>query len=193
MVDLAVVLPGGGYTDLGPAIRLPVLAAQDHGYRPVSVTYPAEALRSRDMAALVTAARTQVEAALADAVGDGGVGRVVIVAKSLGTRVVGGLVDSLSAIDAVAAVWLTPLFGDPDVRRVAIDAGWRSLIAYGDQDPFHDEAGVAEVAGALSATVVQLNEADHALEVPGNVVATADGLRELAVAARDFLAHRPAG
>lgn len=175
MTDLSIVLPGGGYTALGPAIRFPVMAAEEAGYLPVNIEYPMEALAARDLAAVVGEARRQVT----DALGSTGGDRVTVIAKSLGTRVVLQIADLFDGVDDLSVVWLTPLFGDAQVRDGAIASGWRSLIVAGDQDPFHDEAGVATVAAAMDATVVMVPGADHALEVPGDVDATIDRLKRV--------------
>lgn len=186
MDNLAIVLPGRGYTALGPAIRFPVLAAEELGFRPVLIEYPAEAIEAKDVAAVVADVRRQVQAAL----DTGPAARVTIVAKSLGTRVAAQITDLFDDVDDLAVVWLTPLFGDAEVREAVIGSGWRSLIVAGDQDPYHDEDGVAEVTAALDASVLELAGADHALEVPGDVATTITGLREVAIEVRRFLAER---
>lgn len=183
MGNVAIILSGRGYTALGPAIRFPVLAAEELGYEPTMIGYPAEAIEAQDVAALVTDVRRQVLAALAT----GPAERVVVIAKSLGTRVAAHITDLFEDIDDLAIVWLTPLFGEAEIREAAMASGWRSLIVAGDQDPYHDQDGVAAVAAALDATVVQLPGADHALEVPGDVLATIAGLRQVAVEVRRFL------
>ncbi len=188
MTDLAIVLPGGNYTPLGPAIRFPLLAAWEVGYRSsVAVEYPPKAMRAQDLHAVVEDVRRQ----LSDAVDLDESARVAVIAKSMGSRVVVQLSDLLDGIGDLSVVWLTPLFGDQGIRDAAIRSGWRSLVVFGDQDPFHDQAGVAAVHEALNCPVVRVPGADHALEIPGDVLATVSGLRDVAVAVREFLGSRP--
>lgn len=182
--DLAIVLPGGGYTPLGPAIRFPVLAAEELRYRSTAVEYPPEAVRVRDVPTIVEAARVQV----ADAIDSVPVHRAVVIAKSMGTGVVVELAELLGDVRELAVVWVTPLFGEPGIRDRAMRSGWRSLIVCGEADPYHDPAGVMAVADALDAQVIELPRADHALEVPGDVRATIAGLGDVAVGVRSFLA-----
>ncbi len=113
--------------------------------------------------------------------------RVTVIAKSMGSRVVVQISDLLDRFGDVSVVWLTPLFGDPGIRDAAIRCGWRSLIAFGDEDPAHDEAGVAAVSHALKPSIVRIAGADHALEIPGDLHATMSGLRDVAVAVQEFL------
>ena len=185
MTDVAIVLPGRNYTPLGPAIRFPLLAAREAGYQSsVAVDYPLEAMRTRDLPAVVEDVRRQ----LAEAITFSGSDRVTVIAKSMGTRVVVQISDLLDDVDDVSVIWLTPLFGDREIRDAAIRSGWRSLIVFGDQDPFHDEAGVTAVGQALRSRTVRVSGADHALEIPGDVLATMSGLRDVTVGVQEFLA-----
>ncbi len=183
MTDLAIVLPGRGYTAQGPVIRLPILAAEQAGFTPVVVEYPRDALAARDFPIVVDSVRQQI----AQAFDVHGVGRVAVVAKSLGTQVLVQVAERLGAADAISVVWVTPLFGEAEVRNGAIALGWRSLVVCGEVDPFHDETGTGQVASATGADVVTLAGADHALEVAGDVEATAGGLQTVAGCVLGFL------
>ncbi len=183
MNGLAIVLPGRGYSAQGPALRLPILAAEQAGYETTVIEYPVEALEAKDWDAVAESARRQVRQALSSPLR----GRVVVLAKSLGTRVLAETADELADFEQVSVVWVTPLFGDTGIRTAAVNANWRSLIVCGEVDPFHDVDGTAEVSAGVDAEVLVLPGADHALEVEGNVAATVAGLSTLADAALDFL------
>ncbi|NNE96333.1 MAG: hypothetical protein HKN24_09925 [Acidimicrobiales bacterium] len=184
MTGLAIVLPGANYTPAGPAIRFPVLAAWEAGYQSsVAVEYPPGAMRTQDLPAVVAEVRRQLIGADFEEFD-----RMTVIAKSMGTRVVVEIADMLDRVEDLSIVWLTPLFGDRGIRDGAIGSGWRSLIVFGDQDPFHNEAGVTEVSQALQAPVVRVSGANHALESPGDVIATISGLREVTSAVQEFLA-----
>lgn len=183
MTGVAVVLPGRGYTALGPAIRFPVLAAEEAGYAPVVVEYPPEALAAQDLAAVEGSVRRQI----IELVAGRGAGRVTVIAKSLGTRMLTRVADLFDGVDPLSVIWLTPLFGDPDVARVAVELGSRSLIVVGEDDPLHDPSATTGVARALGAPVVALTGADHALEVPGDARATLTGLQTVTIETLHFL------
>lgn len=100
------MLPGAGYGTLGPALRLPRLAAEETGAEVVEVEYPAPPapggqVQQQD---LQDAASSQVSSFLSGSAPD----RVTFNAKSLGTMVLGGLRPSVPLPPLVKAIWLTP-------------------------------------------------------------------------------------
>lgn len=179
---LAIVLPGREYGSLGPALRLPRLAAEQAGARVVEVSYPAVPPET-SWDSLYESVAGQIDAALAGGAAD----RVTFVAKSLGTAVLAGLPSGLPLPAAVDAVWLTPIFGREPVRAGAVAKGWPSLLVAGAADSLHEGRHHDAVAAALGARSVILPGADHLLEVPGDVMATLEGWRLLTESVVDFL------
>lgn len=179
---LAIVLPGGGYTPLGPAIRIPVLALQQLGYTVRDVTYPDVPGGSEqfDWDSFSAAAAGPISEAAA-----GDWTKTVVVAKSLGTGVLARVGADLR-LPNPRAIWLTPLFESQPTRDGAIALGWPSLIVAGTADRYHDAAGFELVATALQAQIQLIDGADHGLEVPGDVTGTVAGLARLAEATLDF-------
>lgn len=187
---VTVVLPGGGYGPLGAAIRLPVLALESAGADTVAVEYagsPFGGASEPEGSEFHRAVREQVAAAAA------GARRVSFVAKSLGTLALAALDPDVVASAAVEAIWLTPLFGRPEVRDGAVDRAWRSLLVAGGADGYHDERQHRAVAEAVGARSLVLAGADHRLEVRGDALATVDRLRLLTEAVIGFVGRAPAG
>ncbi|MST33362.1 hypothetical protein GHK86_11615 [Acidimicrobiaceae bacterium USS-CC1] len=181
---LAIVLPGQSYGPLGPAIRIPLLAVEQVGAEVVEVRYPERpATEDEPWDAFHDSVLEQVRAAVADARPD----EITFVAKSLGTVALAALPPSLLAQVPVRAIWLTPIFGQASVRAGAIAMGRPSLLVAGGGDDLHAPQDHAAVAGALRAESLVIPRADHLLEVPGDVIATADGFRSLAERALGFL------
>lgn len=181
-----MVLPGGGYGPLGPALRFPILACRHISDGPtIEVTYPQtredDPISTR-IELLNTAVTQQVHAALEQSP----TATVVVIAKSLGTRVLAAIAPTLPRERRILAVWLTPLFGVEDVRAAAMRAGLRSLIVAGTADPYHDQVGFDAVSHALNADTLLIPGADHCLEVPGDVFATLEAMKALSSAVLDF-------
>lgn len=174
---LVIVLPGRGYGPQGAALRFPVLALEQLGPIDVElVSYPTVAAGTTGAAALrIDAVLEEVRPLIAGSSAD----EVVFVAKSLGTQVLAGISSRLPVELPARAIWLTPLFGEPDVRDGAAASGLRSLIVAGDADPYHDPAGFRFVANALGASTLVIANADHSLEVPSDVHASIRALAAL--------------
>jgi pimeloyl-ACP methyl ester carboxylesterase len=181
---LVVVLPGGGYGPQGAALRFPVLALKQLGPADSRlISYPAVAPRTVDgTASLIDAVAEQVLPMMHECPAD----EVVFVAKSVGTRALAGISDRLPRNRSAGAIWLTPVFGVPEVRDCAAASGLRSLIVAGDADPYHDLDGFEHVARSLGASTLLIEKADHALEVPGDVRASIRGLTALVTAVLEF-------
>jgi hypothetical protein len=185
---LAIVLPGAGYGAHGPALHLPRLALEEAGAETAVVEYPTiprglpEAGERWD--GFYGSVAEQVAAIVAGAETE----RVTFLAKSLGTMALAALPAGTTGKARVDAVWLTPLFGVELVRAGAIKQAWPSLLVAGGADGAHDRAGHEHVRAALIAPSLVLAGADHALEVPGDVRATLDGLRALIEAVAAFAA-----
>jgi hypothetical protein len=57
----------------------------------------------------------------------------------------------------------------------------------GEADQLHEPEHHDAVADALGAASLVLPRADHALEIPGDVIATLDGFRVMTEAVLDFV------
>ena len=116
-------------------------------------------------------------------------GQLLLVAKSLGTHAA-----RLAAERDLPGVWLTPLLRDDADQRAAY-AGMASpaLIVGGTADPLwsSQEAealrrnGWSDPPGARS--VVGLADLDHALEVPGDPVASVRACADVMTQVEEFL------
>ena len=183
---LAIVLPGRGYTSIGAAIRIPVLALEQRGATVTDVTYPPAGDGPIDWSALCVDVVAQIVERASAARCD----RLTFVAKSLGTRVLAAIASELPTVATVAsieAIWLTPLFGHATVRDGAGATGWRSLLVAGTADPYHDPDGFDLVARTLGAATVLVDGADHSLEHPGDALRTIDTLRTVGAAVLAFV------
>ncbi|MFI9813464.1 hypothetical protein [Saccharothrix variisporea] len=148
MTWLALLLPGGGYTTAQPLFHYTDQLLRHLGATTRHLTYP-----SRD--------DPDVTAQLHDTADHD---RVTLVGKSLGTAAMSRLLDHpLPA--RTDAVWLTPLFGRPEVRHAAATCPWRSLYVVGLADLYHHPDAHAGLPGHTLA----LPDADHRLDVPGDV------------------------
>lgn len=104
--------------------------------------------------------------------------RVTLLAKSLGTRVIARLPESLLP-RSTDAVWLTPIFADAAIATSAATKAWRSLYVYGSADPACDDDALRGVVAATGGSVLRIDGADHGLEVAGDAEASAHALVRL--------------
>ncbi|MGS2614036.1 alpha/beta hydrolase [Micromonospora sp. LZ34] len=102
----------------------------------------------------------------------------LLVGKSLGT-----LAAPLAADRGLPAVWLTPLLHMPEVVDALRRATAPFLLVGGTADPSWD----GSVARRLTPHLVEIEEADHALMVPGPLARSAEALGQVCTAVEEFV------
>jgi predicted alpha/beta-hydrolase family hydrolase len=186
---LALILPGQAYHAGLPLLAEPARLLQragadvlrvDYAYlRPDFRALPAEE-RDRWIAADVTAAWKAVRTQRAYR-------QWTLVGKSLGTLAMGHLLAADPALAPARCAWLTPIFGDDALRARAIAHRGPALIAVGTADPFYNAELFGEVEQATGADAVVVPDADHLLEIPGDVPGTENALFQVIAAVQRLL------
>jgi hypothetical protein len=174
--DWVVLLPGAAYSAQAPLLWFARRAAMDAGRNVVAVVDTF----GRDVDP-VSWVEERVEAALAH-VRDRDP-RPAVIGKSLTS-----LAASIAARHRLSAVWLTPMIAPGHELTALVLEGLRAgsasrLFVGGTADPSWD----GDVARSFaSAEVLELEGADHGLEVP-DIAASAANLATVADAIRRFL------
>jgi predicted alpha/beta-hydrolase family hydrolase len=156
-VGTAIVVPGRGYPPAAPLTFFAGFALLQHGWSVRQVWWDPPAYETDEQTTAWV--RDQVEAELPDS------GRVVLVAKSLGTYAA-----PLAAERGLAAVWLTPLLQVACCAEAIAANPAPQLLVGGTADDIAWEPDVARDLAARGRDVLEVPDADHALMVPGDVV-----------------------
>ena len=109
-----------------------------------------------------------------------GVVTPVVIGKSLGS-----LAAPLAADRGLAAVWFTPLLRDEPTVAALRRATGPFLLVGGTADPYWDGL----TARSLTADMVEIDGADHAMVVPGRLTESAAALGRVISAVEDFFDH----
>jgi hypothetical protein len=158
-VGTAYLVPGRAYPAVAPLFFFCQAALLQHGWAVRQVWWDPPAYESDEQTGAWV--RRQVEAALPPPEAEG---RVLVVAKSLGT-----FAAPLAAERRYDAVWLTPLLGLPPLVDAIAANPARQLLVGGVPD-FAWDTDVAERLRRSGCDVVELPDADHAVMQPGDVV-----------------------
>ena len=153
-VGRCVVLPGTRYTPDGPLLFFAAQVALTHGWDVRQVWWDVPSFS--DDADEVAWVGDQLEAAL-----DGYVGRVLVVAKSLGT-----LAASRAAAHGYDAAWLTPLLTEPGLAAPLLTYPAAQFVVIGSSDQYFRQ----DVLDALPGERLVV-PGDHLLRVPGDAAA----------------------
>ena len=172
-----IVLPGAGYPTTAPLLWFARQAALASGRNVLAVV---------DAYDGSTDAQTWVDERAEAATDHPGEGtRPILVAKSITSRAA-----PLAARLGIPAVWLTPLIGEGSASAATVVVGGLAaattpfLLIGGSADPTWDGARARSFA---LGEVLEIADADHALQVPGDVNRSIDALRSVSTAVADFI------
>ena len=169
---VVTVLPGSGYTAVAPLLWYARAALRDLGWTVRTLQWTAPPSFS--------SARAAYAELLDDDEAPGDDALHLVVAKSIGT-----LAMPLAVRLGLPGVWLTPVLTSeqaPDVRETAADLDENHLLVGGTADPLWD----GDLADGSEADVIEVENADHSLEVPDDRAENLAILDEVVSAIEDF-------
>jgi hypothetical protein len=174
-----VVVPGGLYGPHAPLLMYASDAAEARGARVRHISWT----RPEDPPVLDPAARgrwvlAEVTPILDQATAEGSVSEPLLIGKSLGTYSA-----PLAADRRLPAVWLTPNLTSDWVVDALRRATAPFLLVGGTADKLWD----GRLARELSPHLLEVDDADHGMYVPGRLAASAAVLGRVATAIEDFL------
>ena len=169
-----ILAPGGNNSVDVPLLLVARLAVQRRGGHAHPIMW--EFAEGRDIASQRQRVVAQVESAVDELAATGTA--PVVVGKSLGS-----LAAPLVADRGLAAVWFTPLLTDEPTVAALRRATGPCLLVGGTADPYWD----GQTARSLTADVVEIEGADHAMVVPGRLANSAAALGQVITAVEDFL------
>ena len=170
---VAVVVPGAGYKAEAPLLYWPAELLKDRGWHVRAIRWTDDDDPGDDPHGLAARA---VERAFAEAPG---AGQRLIVAKSFGTFAI-PWADAAN----VAGIWLTPILTDDAIRKTLSGTRKPDLLIGGSRDKFWVPAGLSGTAR----TFVEIDDADHSLQVPNDWRASQSAQAQAFTAVERFVA-----
>ncbi|HEY9293988.1 MAG TPA: hypothetical protein VIP98_22125 [Microlunatus sp.] len=159
----AVLLPGGGYTVDSPVLWYPATALSYLGWTCHLIRWADGMTREQVptiAAEMINRVRREHRAA-----------QILIIGKSLGT-----LSMPVAAASVLPGIWLTPLLTEPEIGKLARRLGPEHLLIGGTADPYWDQ----QIVESTQAQVLQIPDADHALQIHRNLGRTMAAITALA-------------
>ncbi|WP_102272096.1 alpha/beta hydrolase [Cytobacillus massiliigabonensis] len=131
--NLAIVLPGAGYTTQAPLLHFTTGLFYNKGFDVLHVNYlfsrqEMSVLNERDFA-------RDVQLAIDNAIKDKEYSNYYVVAKSIGTKALSDLLDNPMLKDA-KVVWLTPLLQNDGVFNAMVHSNHKGICIFGENDHF---------------------------------------------------------
>ena len=166
----AIVLPGLGYTAQMPLLFYvaELLLARHADVLQVNYNY-LDVFRGLDQATQHRWLTADCIAAYRALLVQRTYTRLTFVGKSLGTLAMAHLFATQTLPAHTAALWLTPVLSNPQVREQIAAFDGPSLVVIGTADQFYDPALLAEIGQTPTRRFVIIEGADHGMSVNGDV------------------------
>ncbi|TMW71574.1 alpha/beta family hydrolase [Alteribacter natronophilus] len=173
---LAVILPGAGYTAQAPLLYYTTGIFCSRGFDVLHVNYSFD---REQFAALSEEKFTEtIRAVIDSAVGKRSYQHYCLAAKSLGTIALPRLLEEERFREA-KALWMTPLIQRDDVFESLAASRHESLVILGDQDPCFRRERFEELERNRRLELSLIKDANHSLEIEGNVHESMDVLKSV--------------
>ena len=96
--------------------------------------------------------------------------RVTLVGKSIGTRAIGHVLASAEPLPSLQCIWLTPILRSETLRAQIKHRPHRALFLVGTADSHYDPVQLHECQQATAGASLVIENADHSLEIRGDIV-----------------------
>lgn len=186
---LAIVFPGWGYTSHMPLLYYPRRLLLDMGADVLRVEYEYMHTRFRSLPKPEQHQWlfTDVLAAYDVAIQQRPYTHLTLIGKSIGTLALGHLLTTRSSLSITRYVWLTPLLRDATLRMQITNHPHRALFVIGTQDYEYDQALLASVEQATDSESVVIDQANHSLEIEGDLGASLQAMAQVIHAIQHFI------
>ncbi len=181
--NLVIVLPGAGYTTQAPLLHFTTGIFYSKGFDVLHINY---GFSREEMAELNAEDFTRnVYHSIEDAIKDKNYSHLYIVAKSIGTIALSGLLHK-TVFHKAKAVWLTPLLQRDDVFHSMVNSEQERLCIIGDRDHCFIEKRFEQLKNNDDLTFSLVEGANHALEIDGEPIKSIDILKSVMFEMAEF-------
>jgi predicted alpha/beta-hydrolase family hydrolase len=113
--------------------------------------------------------------------------QITLIGKSLGTIALAGLLAHQPDLSHARCLWLTPVLTNPLVIRELREAVNPGLVVIGSADPYYSAELVDELAKKSNLRWRIIPGADHALEIPGDALASVRAMEKMVEGIQAFM------
>jgi predicted alpha/beta-hydrolase family hydrolase len=170
---LAILLPGMGYTCRMPLLHYTTGLLVEHKANVFRVEYnysQNEKFLNLPYEEKEKWLLKDVHAALQAIFKEQEFERVTLIGKSFGTLAMAHLLQKHEKLQQADAIWLTPLYQEEKVVDMMLQCQQRSLYITGTADSCYVKENVEKVIQSTNGEKLIIENADHSLEIPDNVL-----------------------
>jgi hypothetical protein len=187
---LGLILPGLSYSCDMPVLFYParLMIQRSAAVLQVLSDYTQAAFQSASKPEQARWLAEDAQGALKAGLAAGNFHDVVLIGKSIGTLALASLVAG--GVKA-PSIWLTPLLRQPRLVEAALQQEGPALFIGSSSDPTFDLAQLQRIQAAGKGEGLVVSGADHGLEIPGDIFASLDIMRQVVERIQAFLDGLP--
>jgi len=184
---LIVLFPGGNYGVDGPLLYYLGEMLQASGWDSLALTYGyqtrMEELSVETIPGLVGECIAAVKYVLSERVYP----QVAFAGKSIGASVAAHICQVETALETARLVMLNPPLGHAFFDNTFVETTQPAFLVSGTADRFYDAAALETLGASRAFELCVINDADHSMDVVGNLEASMEAVKRVVTGAVAFL------
>ena len=181
--NLAIILPGAGYTTQAPLLHFTTGLFFTKGYDVLHINY---SFNREEMAALSEKDFTKnVQSTIDKALKNKEYRNYFIVAKSIGTIALSYLQPN-TKFEISNLIWLTPLIQRDDVFNAMLNSNNKGLCIIGDKDPCFIKDRFERLKSNYHLQIKLIEGTNHSLELDGKPIESIEIVKSVISTINDF-------
>lgn len=189
---LVIILPGAGYGARMPLFYYTVSLFLEHQADILTIDYEYRSHAARYASDFEDRLTENVTSSIRDAVRQRTYDQVTLIGKSIGTRAMSWFLaknqNLLTTAYQLKTVWLTPVWSDPKIFTFMKSWAGPALHIIGTADHgYFSEECERQLKELKSTTVLTIKDADHSLDIDGDIAGSLNAIRTAVRAIEDFI------
>jgi predicted alpha/beta-fold hydrolase len=184
---LVVTLPGNHYGVDGPLLYYPSEFLGNRGWDTLAITYGFQSRGEEFTPGIIADVLEECEYAIRACLNERQYKRISLLGKSLGALIVAQLCGSMGEVKDARAIYLTPPINSPFFGQIFLQTSQKAHMAMGTGDRFYSETELEELHSEREFTNTLIENADHSMDIAGDIEATMDGMKRLVSEVVDFI------
>lgn len=176
--NLAIILPGAGYTSQAPLLHYSTGVFINKSYDVLQVNYHYDNKDYDGFSEIGKAIKLDVKSVVDYVITNKTYENFYLIGKSLGTIAMSSELNRETFKNA-KAVWLTPLIHREDVLEAMVKSKNKGLCIIGDKDPCYTEERYLKVVENSNITSKLIPNVNHSLQYDENIVESIEVLRDV--------------
>jgi hypothetical protein len=184
---LLLALPGNHYGVDGPLLYYPSKLLRDLDWDTLALSYGFQTLGVEFDHEMVPGVVQECQGAVRIILSERIYSKIGLVGKSLGSFIIAQLCSIEEALGDARCLYLTPPLGTPFFDQLLQQGTQPAHIAIGTEDRFYNPLALEDLSEKRSFGLTLIENADHSMDVPGDLRASIEAVRRVTQEGVDFI------